>query len=310
VKVVVTGATGFIGRALTAALTARGDEVTALTRDPARAAPTLPPGVRCVASDLESPGPWRAALAGADAVVHLAGESIGGKRWDARQKQALRDSRVEATRHLVEALAELAVVERPTTLVSASGVDYYAFASTVSEFDDDEVTEADPPSDSFLGRLCRDWEREARAAEGARLRVVTMRTGLVLGAGGGALAKMALPFKYFLGGRIGSGRQWMSWIHLDDAVAGYLAALDDPRLDGPVNLVAPEAVRNAAFTRALGHALGRPGLFPVPAFALRAAVGELAEYLLEGRRVVPRALEAVGFTWKRPTVAAALADGG
>jgi hypothetical protein len=307
-RVVVTGATGFIGGALCAALAARGDEVIALSRDAARAQAVLGGQVRCVSADLEARGPWCDALRGATAVIHLAGESIGGKRWDARQKQVLRDSRVETTRTLVEALAELPVGERPTTLISASGVDYYGFAGGPGDFDDDDVTERDPPAATFLGRLCRDWEHEAREAEGAGLRVVTMRTGLVLGPGGGALGKMALPFKFFLGGPIGNGRQWMSWIHRDDAVAGYLAALDDARYVGPVNLVAPEVVRNAAFTRALGRAMHRPSLLSVPAFALKVAVGELAEYLLHGRHVVPQVLQAHGFTWAKPTLAAGLAD--
>lgn len=306
-KVVVTGATGFIGGALVARLVARGDEVVALTRDPARAQAALGPAVRCVAATLETPGAWCEALAGADALVHLAGESIGGKRWDARQKQVLRDSRIEATRVLVEAIAALPAAARPRVLACASGADYYAFAEAGSDFDDDEVTEADPAADTFLGRLCRAWEREALAARALGVRVVTLRTGLVLGPGG-ALEKMTLPFRFFVGGRLGDGRQWMSWIHRDDAVAAYLAVLDDPGYEGAVNLVAPEAVRNADFTRALGRALHRPAVLPVPGFALRAVAGELADYLLAGRRVVPTALRARGFRWSRPTLASALAD--
>jgi uncharacterized protein len=300
VKVIVTGATGFLGTAIVGALRARGDTVIALSRDAARARAL---DVTAVTADLQSPGPWTSSLAGTDAILHLAGEPIAGKRWDARQKQLLRDSRIETTRTLVEAVAALPPASRPRTLISASGADYYPFASD-DQFDDDEVTERDPPGDSFLGRLCRDWEAEALAA--SDLRVVCMRTALVLGPGGGALSKMTTPFKLFVGGRIGSGRQWVSWIHRDDAVRGYLAALDDDRYTGPINLVT-DSVRNAELSRAIGASLHRPSWLPVPAFALRTAVGEISEYLLHGRRVVPRRLRDLGFTWTRPTLAAALA---
>ena len=300
----VTGATGFIGTALVAALREAGDAVIVLSRDAERARSALG-AVTAVAADLSSPGPWTAALAGSDAVVHLAGEPIAAARWDARQKQRLRDSRVEATRTLVEALVALPAAERPRVLISASGADYYPFAPD-TEFDDDEVTERDPPGDTFLGRLCRDWEAEARAAEAAQLRVVCMRTGLVLGPGG-ALARLVTPFKLFVGGRIGSGRQWVPWIHRDDAIRGYVAAIGDARYAGPINLVTG-SVRNAELSAAIAKSLGRPSWLPVPGFALRAAVGEFAEYLLNGRRVVPAKLRALGFDWEQPTLAGSLAQ--
>ncbi|HMG24693.1 MAG TPA: TIGR01777 family oxidoreductase [Kofleriaceae bacterium] len=301
--IVVTGATGFVGTALVAALRAAGHPVTVLARDADRARGLLG-DVTAVAADLQSPGAWTAALAGAAAIVHLAGEPIDGHRWDARHKQRMRDSRIETTRTLVEAIAALPAAARPGALIGASGADYYPFAPD-TEFDDDEVTERDPPSDSFLGRLCRDWETEARAAEPLGLRVVAMRTGVVLGPGG-ALARMAAPFRMFVGGRIGSGRQWLSWIHRDDAAGAYLAAVADPRYTGPINLVT-DSVRNAALADAIGRALHRPSWLPVPGFALRAAIGELAEYALHGRRVVPARLRELGFTWQRPTLEAALA---
>ena len=301
--IVVTGATGFIGTALVAALRAAGHAITALTRDADRSRRTLGDAT-CVTADLQSAGPWTSALAGAAAVVHLAGEPVAGRRWDARTKQRLRDSRVETTRTLVEAIAALPAASRPRALIASSGTDYYPFAPD-TEFDDDEVTEADPPGDSFLARLCRDWEAEARAAEAHGVRVVCMRTGMVLGPGG-ALAKLAAPFRLFAGGPIGSGRQWVSWIHRDDAVRGFAAAVADDRYTGPINLVT-DSVRNADFARALGAALGRPSWLPVPGFALRAALGELADYALHGRRVVPARLRALGFTWTHPTLAGALA---
>jgi uncharacterized protein (TIGR01777 family) len=306
-KIVVTGATGFIGTALVGALRAQGDAVVVLSRDAERARAALARAgeVTAVTAELQTPGSWTAALAGADAVVHLAGESLAAARWDARQKQRIRDSRVEATRTLVEAIAALPAAARPRALISASGADYYPFAPD-TEFDDDEVTEDAPPGESFLGRLCRDWEAEARAAEAAGVRVACMRSGIVLGPGG-ALAKLTTPFKLFVGGRIGSGRQWVPWIHRDDAVRAYVAALGDDRYTGPFNLVTA-SVRNAELARALGQALGRPSWLPVPAFALRAAVGEFADYLLHGRRVVPARLRALGFTWTRATLEDALAN--
>lgn len=301
-KIAITGATGFMGTPLVAALRARGDAVTALVRDPARAKRL---DATLVQADLETPGPWQDALAGHDALVHLAGEPIAAKRWDARQKQLIRDSRVEATRTLVEGLGRLAPEVRPRVLISASGADYYPYAPDKDDFDDDAVTETDAPSESFLGRVCRDWEREALAASALGVRVVCMRTGVVLAPDGGALAKLVPVFKKFVGGRIGSGRQFFSWIHRDDALAAYLAALDDPRYTGPINLVA-RSDRFADFAKALGASLHRPSVFPVPAFALKAIVGEMAETLLNGRNVVPAKLTELGFAWQHPTLASAL----
>ncbi len=300
-KVVVTGATGFIGTALVAALRARGDTITVLSRDAERARAKLGDYVTAVTADLETPGAWGDALSGTDAIVHLAGESVGAKRWNAREKQIIRDSRVEATRTLVEAIAKLPRERRPRTLVSASGGDYYPFALDKDDFDDDEVTEADPPGDSFLARVCRDWEKEARGAEAHGLRVVCMRSGIVLGHGGGALDKLITPFRMFVGGRIGSGRQWFSWIHRDDAVAAYLAATSDTRYTGGINLVAG-SVRNAELATELGKVLHRPSWLPVPAFAVKLAAGEFAEYILKGRRIVPKKLRELGFVWTHPTL--------
>lgn len=306
-RVVVTGATGFIGAPLVAALRARGDDVIALVRDVERARKRLGSDerIRLVLAELETPAPWCEEIDGADAILHIAGEPVAAKRWDARQKQLIRDSRVESTRTIVEAIGM--ANKKPKVLVTASGIDYYAFASNKHDFDDDEVTESDPPADTFLGRLCRDWEREAQAAEAHGVRVVSMRTGLVLGKHGGALAKLRRPFELFAGGKIGSGRQWVSWIHLDDVVAAYVAAATDERYRGAFNLVT-DSTRNAEFSRALGNALGKPAWLPVPAFAIKAAVGaEFAESVLEGRRAVPAKLRGLGFAFRHPTVADALA---
>ena len=300
--VAITGATGTIGRALVERLLARGDKVVAFSRDFDRASKLLgnQPDDRLdvVEAYLEGEGAWQQRLADADAVVHLAGESIGGKRWDARQKQVLRDSRVESTRLVVEGIAALEPALRPKVLVCASGADYYDWTGNGFD-DDDEFDERASAGDTFLGRLCKAWEDEAVRAEALGVRVVRMRTGVVLGPGG-ALDRMTTPFKLFVGGKVGRGTQWFSWIHQDDVIAAYLAAIDDDRYQGPINLVAPDAARASDLARAVGKALHRPSWLPVPGFAVRAAVGELADYLLAGRKVVPRALERLGFAFAHP----------
>jgi hypothetical protein len=307
-RVFVTGGTGFIGSALIAALRGRGDEVSVLSRDANRARAALPAGVTVVEGDPGlGGGAWQDHLAGMDAVVHLAGAPVAGKRWDAHYKQILRDSRVESTRHVVEGIAALPEAERPRVLVSASGADYYPGFDGRGMGDDDDITERAPAGDSFLARVCVSWEAEARAAEAHGVRVVCMRTPLVLGHGG-ALERMLLPFKLFAGGPVGHGRQWVTWIHLEDAIRAYLFAIDEPSLTGPVNLSAPEPVRFKTLASALGKTLHRPSWLPVPGFAVKAAVGELSEYLLQGRRAVPAKLSAAGFEFRYPTLEPALRD--
>jgi len=291
-KVAVAGATGFIGRALCAALKARGDAVHALSRDPAKAAQV---GTRGFFWDGVVGPPPAEALAGVDAVVNLAGEGIAEKSWTSERRQILRDSRIEATRHLVTALRE--ATPSPKSLVNGSAIGFYGVA------EDREVDESSPPGSDFLARLVVDWESAAKEAVG--LRVVLIRTGIVVGKGGGALAKMLLPFKLGLGGRLGRGTQSMSWIHLDDEVGLILHALDTPSVRGPVNAVAGVA-SNAEFTKALGRALRRPTLFPAPAFALRLMLGERADLLLlQGQRVKPA---SVGYRFRHPELGEALAS--
>ena len=305
-KIVVTGATGFIGSALVSALHARGDEVVALVRDAGSAQKKLSNVARAVTADLENAGPWQAELDGADAVIHLAGEPLAGHRWDARAKQRIRDSRVESTHLIANTIVMQSNARRVRTLITASGIDYYAFADHTRAFDDDEIIERDPPGSSFLASVCRNWERETDVARAAAVRTVQMRTAVVLGKDGGALPLLAKQFKFFLGGRLGSGRQWWSWIHLDDVVGAYLAAITDVRFVGPYNLVARETCRQRDFASALGHALHRPSFLPTPAFALRAAVGEFSDYLLNGRRAIPAALQALRFAFAYPTLQTAL----
>ena len=311
-KIFVTGATGYIGRAICSALVGRGDTVVALSRNRARAVAALGAGVQVVQGDSCAGGAWQQAVSGCDAVINLAGEPIDGKRWDARFRQRLLDSRVDTTRFLVEAIG--AAAAKPVVLASASGVDYYAFdAQTLGvQLEDDDEDDADvfdegsPGGDGFLARMCRDWEGEAGRAVEHGLRVVYLRTGIVIDAESRALRKMSAPFKLMAGGRVGDGKQWFAWIHRDDAVAAYLFAVDNAALSGPVNLVAG-SVRQNDFSKALGAALHRPSWLPVPKFAVKAAVGPLAEYLLNGRHVIPSALRSAGFTFQHPELSDALA---
>ncbi len=294
-RVVVSGATGLIGTQLVAALKARGDDVTVLSRNPEQAAAAL--GVKAVAWQPLSGPPPTEALAGRDAVIHLAGEPVA-QRWSAAAKQAILDSRETGTRHLVDAIA--ASDRKPAALLSSSAVGYYG------KHGDDVVTEQTAAGNNFLAGVCVAWEREALRAEALGLRVVIVRTGVVLDASGGALKAMLPPFKAGVGGPVAGGRQYMPWIHCDDIVGLYLAALDDPSWSGPVNGTAPEPVTNAVFSKALGRALGRPAVLPVPGFAIRAIYGEMAELVTEGQRAVPAAAERLGYSFAQPELDEAL----
>ncbi|MBB4663987.1 TIGR01777 family oxidoreductase [Conexibacter arvalis] len=297
-RVTVTGATGLIGSELVAALTARGDEVTVLTRDPGRARERLGAAVEAVAWDpLAGPAP-AAAIAGRDGVVHLAGEPVA-QRWSDDAKRRIRDSRERGTAHLVEGLA--AAEPRPAVLVSASGVGYYGPRG------DEQVDEATAPGSDFLAGVCVAWERAATAAERHGVRVALVRTGVVLDARGGALAKMLPPFKLGVGGPVAGGRQWMPWIALDDLVGLYLAALDGGAAwSGPLNGSAPEPVTNADFSRALGRALRRPAVAPVPRLALKLLYGEMEQIVTTGQRAVPRRPLELGHAFRHPGLDEAL----
>jgi uncharacterized protein (TIGR01777 family) len=297
-SVLVTGATGLVGRRLLDALLARGSAVRVLTRDLSRGAAALDPRALLVRWDGLSPPPD--ALDGVDAVVHLAGEPIFAGRLNQRRRRRIRESRVVSTEHLVSALATVPAERRPGTFVCASAVGYYGDRG-------DEVLEDSAASGGgFLAEVCRAWEQAAAGAEAHGLRRVSLRIGIVLAREGGALPTMALPFRFGAGGRLGDGRQWFPWIHADDLVALILATLDDVSYSGAVNGVAPEPVRNVDLTRALGRALHRPTLLPAPAFALRAALGDLADELLASRRAIPAAALTQGFTFRYSEVSAAL----
>jgi uncharacterized protein (TIGR01777 family) len=276
-RVTVTGATGLIGRRLVARLKDRGDDVTVLSRNPDRAGEAL--GVRAVAWD------------------PLAGPALA-QRWNGEVKRRIRESREVGTHNLVEGMRSAS--PRPGALVSASGVDYYGPRG------DEEVTEEDPPADDFLAQVCVAWEREAQMAEDYGVRVVRLRTGVVLSREGGALATMLPPFKLGVGGPVAGGRQWMPWLHLDDVTGLYLAALDDERWSGPVNACTPTPATNKEFSKALGRALHRPAVAPVPAFALRILYGDMAEVVTAGRRAIPKRALELGYAYEHPDLDEAL----
>jgi hypothetical protein len=300
-RILITGATGFIGSHLVRRLLAEGHAVVALTRNVEGARRVLP--VRCECHTWNpAASPEAAVLRGADAIVHLAGEGIADRRWTPARKQAIRESRVTGTRALVRALAVLPPTARPTTLLSASAIGYYG------DRGDEQLDEQAAAGSDFLAEVCEAWEHEAVAAEELGVRVAVTRTGVVLGKDGGALQKMLLPFRLGLGGRLGSGRQWMSWIHVDDLVGLFAYAIAHTEVRGVLNGVAPTPVTNAEFTAALGRALHRPAVLRVPAFASRWALGEMSSVLLASRRVLPRAARRFGFEFRYPEIGPALAD--
>ncbi|MGA8752135.1 TIGR01777 family oxidoreductase [Candidatus Deferrimicrobium sp.] len=292
-RVAVSGSTGLVGSEVVATLSTAGHEVVRLVRrDPA-------PGERAVRWNPAKGEVDTAGLEGFDAVLHLAGENVGSGRWTAARKAAIRDSRVNGTRLLCDALAGLA--RPPKTFVFASAIGYYG------DRGEELLTEESPPGTGYLAEVCREWEAASEPAARKGIRVVALRIGMVLSPRGGALARMLPPFRAGLGGVIGNGRQYVSWIALDDLVGIVLHALQPGELRGPVNAVAPCPVTNRELTEGLGKALSRPTLLPVPAFALRLAVGEMADaLLLASARVVPRRLEETGYRFRFPELPAAL----
>ena len=296
-KVTVTGATGLVGRRLVEALRDRGDEVTVLSRSAPRAQDKL--GVEAMEWDpVAGPAPV-AALAGRDAVVSLHGEPVA-QRWNDEVKRRIRDSRVIGTRNLVGALRD--AEPRPKVLVSASGVGYYG------PHGDERITERDPAANDFLGQLCVEWEGAADAAQQLGVRVAHVRTGIALDAKGGALKTMLPPFKLGLGGPIAGGRQYMPWIHIDDLVGLYLAALDGDTWTGPLNGSAPEPVTQKTFAKALGRALRRPAFLPAPQFGLKLLMGEMAEIATTGVRAVPERPLELGYQFRHTDLDAALRE--
>jgi len=296
-KVVLAGGTGFLGRALVEHLAQRGHEVVVLSRSGPAAGPA---GSRRVDWQPDgAAGPWAREVDGADAIVNLAGAGIADRRWSAARKEELRVSRVTSTRSLVSAVR--AAAHRPAVFVQGSAIGFYGVAG------DEPLDESFPPGDDFLGTLCIAWEAEAHPIEALGCRLAVIRTGIVLAKDGGALPQMAMPFRFFVGGPIANGRQFMSWIHRDDWLRLVCWTMETPAIEGVFNATAPHPVTNAEFSQALGRALHRPSWFPVPGFALRVLFGEFATHgLVGGQRVVPkRALDA-GFTFTYPELGPAL----
>lgn len=290
--VALTGPSGFLGSRLIARLQAEGHTVRALgRRDPAK------PDVQFVRWESTSVAPPSEALTGVDAVIHLAGEPVA-QRWNSEVKKKIRDSRVLGTRHLVNTIGKLKKI--PPVLVAASAIGFYG------DRGDEILNENSAPGSDFLSQTCVEWERESRQAEEFGVRVAMLRFGIVLGAEGGALKQMVPPFKAGVGGPVGSGKQWVSWIHADDAVGLLLFALLNQRVSGVVNATAPAPVRNAEFASAMGHALSRPSLIPTPAFALKLLFGELAGVLLASQRVTPAAAQRAGFAFRYQEIGATL----
>lgn len=298
-KVFITGGTGFVGSTLSKDFLKQGHDVTVLTRSLANAS-RMPESVTLVEGDPCKKGAWQEKLPHHDVIINLAGRSIF-TRWTKKAKERLRESRLRTTKNIVEALTQRQGED--TLLLSTSAVGYYGFRGG------EELDENNPPGNDFLATLARDWEKEAFRAQELGVRVVTCRFGIVLGKGGGALGRMAKPFRMGLGARLGSGRQWFSWIHEQDLASIYSFLMAQGNISGAINFTSPQPVTNARLTKALAEVLKRPLLMPpVPSFILRLVVGEFGSVLLKGQRVLPRRLMTLGFRYQFPTIKEALWD--
>jgi uncharacterized protein len=301
-RIVIAGGTGFLGSPLAEVYAEEGHDVRVLTRslgpgESRHESGTGVPGITRVGWKPDGrSGPWAAVIDGADAVINLAGESVGGKRWTPQRKAQLRDSRILPTRSLTAAIA--AAATPPAVFVSSSAIGYYGVGA------DERKAEDAPVGRDFLAQLCEDWEQEALKSIQGRpgVRVAIVRTGMVLERSGGALAQMLTPFRLFAGGRLGSGRQYMSWIHRLDWVELVRWIVQTPDASGPINATAPHPVTNREFARALGRALRRPALIPTPSFALKALLGEFGQYVVTGQRVIPVRAQALGYHFRYPEI--------
>ena len=298
-RILMTGGTGLVGRALVPALLARGHEVLVVSRDAERARRVLPGNAAILAADPTEPGPWLERARTCDAVVNLVGESVGQGMWTGAKKRRLRRSRLRPTGLLADALRN---GDRPDIFLSASATGYYGDGGERA------LAENAEPGHDFLAILCHEWEQSARQIESERCRVVCLRFGIILAVDGGMLAKLLPMYRLGLGGPLGHGRQYLSWIHLRDAVGAMLFALENPAVRGPVNVTTPHPPRQREFASALGKALGRPARLVAPAWGLKLLLGEKARLLLQGQRAVPNQLKARGFVWQFSDLERALAD--
>jgi uncharacterized protein (TIGR01777 family) len=298
-RVFVAGGTGLVGGRLVQRLLERRDHPVVLTRRPEVAKQKWGPGCTVIAGDPMVPGAWGGSIKDCDAAVNLVGEGIFNHRWNAAFKEILRASRVRSTENIVDALIKSPATK---TLVNASAIGYYGSAG------DEELTEASPPGSDFLANVCVDWEKACLPTAAHGIRAVNLRVGVVLDPGGGALSKMITPFKLFVGGPIGSGKQYVSWTHFADMIGLILFALDNSQAVGPMNATNPGAVTNKVFSKALGHALHRPSFLPTPGFMLRVALGPVAGIITKGQRVLPKKAMELGYQFKFADIDTALHD--
>jgi len=295
-KILITGGTGFVGTQLTSRLTQDGNEVTILTRSLKRSGEP-PRGISYLQGDPTQKGPWQEAIKNHDAVINLAGASIF-ERWTEEHKRAIRESRINTTRNIVEGITSDR--GKQMTLFSTSAVGYYGFHG------DEEITEESSPGTDWLAKVAVEWEGEALKARDKGARVVITRFGIVLGEKGGALGQMIPLFKKFIGGPIGSGKQWFSWVHIKDLAEAFAFLMKHPEISGPVNVCAPNPVRNKDLAKTLGKALHRPSFMPAPGFMIKLVLGEFGSVILEGQRVIPRRLLENGFVFQYPDIEKAL----
>ena len=295
-KILITGGTGFVGTQLTSRLIQDGHEVTILSRSAKRSG-EAPRGISYLQGDPTQKGPWQEAIKNHDAVINLAGASIFVK-WTEEHKKAIRESRVSTTRNIVEGTPFHP--QKQFTLLSTSAVGYYGFCG------DDELTEESPHGDDFLARIASEWEGEALKAKERGARVVITRFGIVMGEKGGALSQMIPLFKKYIGGPIGSGKQWFSWVHIKDLAEAFAFLMRHPEISGPVNLCSPNPVRNKDLAKALGKVLHRPSFMPAPGFMVKLVLGEFGSVILEGQRVIPKRLLGSGFAFQYPDIDKAL----
>ena len=289
-RIVVTGATGLIGKKLALSLVHRGDEVIIFSRNAEKARSIFPKAKECVAWNYKTPSHWENYFKNSDAVIHLAGINLFSQRWNDSFKKKVLESREVSTKNIVEAIGKSS--NKPSVFISASGIGYYGDSG------DNILTEESPVGKDFLADVCKVWEREAAKIETYGVRSVRVRTGLVLSPDEGALKQMLPPFKYFIGGSLGSGKQWASWIHIDDIVGIYIHAIDNAKLKGAINAASPTPVRMQEFAKTLGHVLNRPSLFSVPKFVLKIVVGEAAEVVTASQRIDINKLLNSGYHFK------------